>query len=81
MIAELMEGIICLPLNREPVLSGKSNKDPPDKSKFGFEDNSRATIFSLSAEDLNWCKGRGEEKLFLLIDYYRAANCHLNQTC
>lgn len=42
MIIETMEGVICISLNRDSVLSGKLGRDTPDVSRIEFGENLRA---------------------------------------
>lgn len=64
MIAETMEGVICISINRESVLSGKLGRNTSDESRLELEENLWAKHSSLSAEDddtSNRLKSGGEE--------------------
>lgn len=39
MTAETMNGVICISLNRNSLLSGMSYKNSPDESRVEFEEN------------------------------------------
>lgn len=50
MIAENMDGVIFISLNSDYVISGRLDKDTPDKSSVVFEENLRAKHSVLSTD-------------------------------
>lgn len=69
MISEITEGVICISVNRDSNLRGKSWKDTPDDSSIEVEENLRARLSALSAEDIN------------ISHYHRAASSYKNKNC
>lgn len=72
MIAENMDGVICISINRDSVLSGNSCKDIPDELIVDFEKKLRAKYSTLSAEDVNtwnWVK-IGDIKEYSYLTHY-----------
>lgn len=50
---ETREVVICISLDRNSVLSGKSDKNTPDMPKVELEENLRTKHSTLSIEDFN----------------------------
>lgn len=50
-VSETMEGVICLSLRRESVISGNLGKDNPDKTGVEFENKIRCEAFSFISRE------------------------------
>lgn len=66
MEGETTDRVICISLNRDSVLNGKSGTDTPDDSRVELEENLQTKHSALSdVKTPNWVKGRGIEDLLL----------------
>lgn len=53
MIAKAILCVICLLRNKNPVLSGKLDKETPKESRVALKENLRTKPSALSEEDIN----------------------------
>lgn len=58
MVAENMDGIMCISHNRYSVLCGKSNKDTPNRLRIEFEENYKQSILQMITLQIEWKEGR-----------------------